>query len=77
MVTCFQGRVYARRRDGRLFRFRDRRLFDEYRIAAHETRKTLRIIPRNEFIAEKGAYEAPKWIHSDILPGMSLLVDRP
>ena len=77
MTTCFQGRVYARRRDGRLLRFRDRRLFDEYRISAHETRKTLQIITRSEFIGEKDAYESPRWIHSEILPGMSLLVDRP
>ena len=65
MTTCFQGRVYARRRDGRLLRFRDRKLFDKYRISAHETRRTLQIITRSEFIDEKDAYEAPRWIHSE------------
>lgn len=74
MRTCFGGRIYASL-DGRsILRFKNRRLYELYRNAS---RDSLRIIPRNEFIAEKGAYEAPRWVHSDILPGMSLLVDRP
>lgn len=75
--TCFQNRVYARRRDGRLFRFKSRRLYDTYRSAANDLKNPMWMITRNEFIRQKGDYEAPRWVHSDLLPGMSLLVDRP
>jgi hypothetical protein len=69
-------RIYCRRRrDGVLMRFNSKAVMLEYSKANHEGKKTLPVIERSEFIAEKNRYENPTWIHSCQFNGMAMLTE--
>lgn len=70
-------RIYVvRKRDGSLMRFNSRHALVSYTREQHETRRTLPVITRTEFIRRKGSYEQPAWVRSTQHDGMALLVDR-
>ena len=68
-------RIYCRRRDGVWFRFNSLHALRSYSRANHESKRTLPIKDRSEFIVAKNRYENPRWIHSCQYEGMAILTD--
>ena len=69
-------RIYCRRRrDGVWLRFNSKAVLLDYSRAHHENKKSLPVMERSEFIADKKRYENPTWVRSCQFAGMAMLTE--